>query len=161
MMPQEQLIHRSWEKFSVLSVEHVSKLKIRQVHSDNWNTSWRLDLVESSRNIVLSVSSGRVWPPFPPWRSPFIALSPPWSLKRHLKRDSASERTHSLLPTEFIKLFFFLFLPVCQYSFHCLPPTSQAQEVCILGCHFTGGKMVHENGKTLASRVHFHSTVGV
>lgn len=50
-------------------------------------------------------------------------------------RDSVWESTHrSLLPTEFIKHFFFL-AKMASISFHHLPPTSEAQDLYLLECH--------------------------
>ncbi|XP_024854946.1 ras-specific guanine nucleotide-releasing factor RalGPS1 isoform X7 [Bos taurus] len=50
--------------------------------------------------------------------------------------------------------------PQCgQYFFHCLPPTFQAQEVRLLGCHLTGGRWFTKQ-EALTSKLCFHSTGG-
>lgn len=95
-------------------------------------------------------------PPFPGEAS--SSPSPLWTLNRRHWRGSAYERAHSLLPTEFIKFFFFPY-QCGQYFFHCLPPTFQAQEVRLLGCHLTGGRWFTKQ-EALTSKLCFHSTGG-
>lgn len=92
--------------------------------------------MESSRNIVLSVPRERERPPFSPPKKPVHHACPTIAPREEdARRDSVWESTRrSLLPTEFIKLFFFS----CQdgqYFFHHLPPTSEAQDRYLLGCH--------------------------
>ena len=105
---------------------------------------WRTDLVESCRNFDLSVPSGTVRPASLPGEAS-SSPSPLWTLNRRHWRGSAYERAHSLLPTEFIKFFFFS-LPVWPVflslsSSHLPSPRSASFRM-----PFDRWKMVHEAG---------------
>ena len=97
---------------------------------------WRTDLVGSCRNTDLSVPSGTVWPASPPWRSQFITQSPVDLEEKTLKGFCLWKNPL------FLANWIYIFFPYqCgQYFFHRLPPTFQAQEVCLLGCRLTGGR---------------------
>lgn len=82
-------------------------------------------MVESSRNIVLSVPRERERPPFSPPKKPVHHACPTIAPREEdARRDSVWESTHrSLLPTEFIKLFFFFLAKMASISFIIfLPP---------------------------------------
>lgn len=71
---------------------------------------WRTDLVESCRNIDLSVPIGTVWPAPPPWRSQFITLSPVDPEEKTMKGFCLWKNPLSL--ANWIYKVFFFFLPM-------------------------------------------------